>query len=77
MAETLNPSGMPERKPEELRKELVDLVVENQELFADKEYGATLKALIQMKPEQYEGFKQRLTEQIKFRKKHNIRNAAA
>lgn len=75
MPETFKPSGVHDRRPEDLRKELMDLVVPNRKLFAGKEYTATLKALIQMKPEQYEGFKKRITELIAFRQKHKVQNA--
>ena len=71
-----NASGLPDNSPEAQRRELLDLVEPNQQLFADKEYGRTLKAILQMKPEQYPDFKDRLTKQIAFRTKHKIHKAA-
>lgn len=75
MPGAIQTSGLHERRPEDLRKELMDLVIANRKVFAGKEYNATIKALIQMKPEQYAGFKKRITEQIEFRRKHNVTNA--
>lgn len=76
MANAFTPSGLHDRRPEDLRKELLDLVVPNRKLFTAKEYTATLKSLNRMKSEQYEGFKKRIGETIEFRKKHNVTNAA-
>ena len=76
MPGAIQTSGLHERRPEDLRKELMDLVVGNRKLFTNKEYSATLKALIQMKAEQYEGFKKRISETVAFRQKHKVHNAA-